>query len=112
MRSIRGIAGDVRAYLRLIVKPSQYKKYNLKHNFLGLFSRRKRDDYYWGFYTDHYVEELKEVSTGHTITLHAGDYAFDAAVLSREANILPLHPNYRLLYETILQLVSCKRQYI
>jgi SAM-dependent methyltransferase len=62
------------------------------------------DDFDWQRYHNHYQAELAEVEKVHTQVLSSGDYSFSDEALSLEGNVLPLHPNYRLLYETILQL--------
>ena len=90
--------------LFFLFKRSDYKKYNIKHNFMNLFSHTHGDDFYWKFYTDHYVEELRNVSRQFSVILNAGDYVFKADELTKVSGVQPLHPNYRLVYETILQL--------
>lgn len=62
------------------------------------------DDFEWRRYHYHYQAELAEIKKSHTQVLSPGDYAFSGNVLSLQKDILPLHPNHRLLYETILQL--------
>lgn len=62
------------------------------------------DDYNWDNYPRVYQEQLSEVGKEHTLKLRKGDYTFANGHLSRASDILPLHPNSRLIYETILQL--------
>ncbi len=62
------------------------------------------DDFDWQRYTEHYQAELSDIKKSHTQVLTSGDYAFSEGALSLQKNILPLHPNLRLSYETILQL--------
>lgn len=62
------------------------------------------DEFNWKKYHHHYQEELNEIKKDHTQVLLLGDYAFSDGVLSLQRNVLPLHPNHRLLYETILHL--------
>jgi SAM-dependent methyltransferase len=62
------------------------------------------DDFDWKRYHNHYRAEMVEVEKVHTQMLSRGDYIFSDGVFSLKGNILPLHPNYQLLYETILQL--------
>ena len=79
--------------------------YQAKLLIRSIFSKKAtKDDFDWSLYTDHYKEELKHVAKKHTIILNPGDYEFlDNRIILRR-NIMPLHPNYRLVYETILQL--------
>jgi len=62
------------------------------------------DDFDWQRYHYHYQAELAETKKVHTQVLSPGDYVFADGTLSLQGNVLPLHPNHRLLYETILQL--------
>ena len=62
------------------------------------------DDFDWKQYHNHYQAEVAEVEKIHTQMMSSGDYVFFDGVLSLQSNVLPLHPNYQLLYETILQL--------
>lgn len=66
--------------------------------------RETQDDFDWGVYPSHYQSELAEIQKSHTLKLSSRDYVFSNGNLILERNILPLHPNHRLLYETILQL--------
>ncbi len=79
--------------------------YRLKHTAMRLFGREITDDFDWSSYSLHYRGELAGISKEHTLVLREGDYAFrDGALSQARAGILPLHPNHRLLYETVLQL--------
>lgn len=62
------------------------------------------DDFDWQRYHYHYQADLAETKKVHTQVLSPGDYVFSDGALSLQGNVLPLHPNHRLLYETILQL--------
>jgi SAM-dependent methyltransferase len=62
------------------------------------------DDYDWGIYSSRYESELAEYEKKYTFRLSEGDCEFSKGALALQKNILPLHPNHRLLYETILQL--------
>lgn len=78
------------------------------------FRRKKRrperpaefadDDFDWRRYEGHYRTELKNLSAEHSQRIRPGDYAMEGGQLNRVGDILPLHPNHRLLYETIVQL--------
>lgn len=65
---------------------------------------KNNDDNDWRLYHYLYREELSEIKKAHTLLLSPGDYAFENGTLALQRNVLPLHPNHRLLYETILQL--------
>lgn len=62
------------------------------------------DDFNWNLYNQHYRGELTEIQKVNTLRIAEGDYNFIDNLLVLQQNILPLHPNHRLLYETILQL--------
>ena len=76
-------------------------KTKLKRYWTG---RRAQDDFDWEYYTHHYRAELERGSREHTLILKPGDYHFAEGRLTRKSTCLPLHPNHRLLYETLLQL--------
>lgn len=63
-----------------------------------------KDDYDWGKYHTTYSNQQERISKKRTQILKNGDYEFDGKSLGITKDILPLHPNWRLLYETILQL--------
>jgi len=62
------------------------------------------DDFDWRSYSREYRGELKAIEKQHTLRLAPGDYLLEAGALRARSAKLPLHPNHRLLYETILQL--------
>jgi SAM-dependent methyltransferase len=62
------------------------------------------DDYDWIVYPAEYKAQLSEISRIHTLKLYPGDYSFANGQLVRTREVQPLHPNHRLLYETVLQL--------
>jgi hypothetical protein len=51
IRHARDLGKGLKAYARLLFGKNEYKRYNVRHNFLRLFSRKPRDDFYWSFYT-------------------------------------------------------------
>ncbi|KKN03309.1 hypothetical protein LCGC14_1108920, partial [marine sediment metagenome] len=51
-----------------------------------------------------YKKELADIAKFCTQTLNRNDYVYKNRELMINRNILPLHPNHKLLYETILQL--------
>jgi SAM-dependent methyltransferase len=82
-----------------------FKMYCLKRKIkkgLGLY--KTRDDFDWQSYTDHYQFELSQIYKEHSLILNKNDYLFAGGELKINKNIKPLHPNHRILYETILQL--------
>ncbi len=66
--------------------------------------KRIIDDYDWQFYSDLYMSGLQDVARDHTLVLSPGDYEYVAGKLLLKNQVLPLHPNYQIIYETILQL--------
>lgn len=79
--------------------------YRIWHRISRMLGRRITDDFDWSSYSLHYRGELAGISKEHTLVLREGDYEFrDGSLSQARAGILPLHPNHRLLYETILQL--------
>ena len=69
-----------------------------------LTGQRVGDDFDWDYYTFHYRAELERGSQEHSLILKPDDYRFEDNRLTRKSSCLPLHPNHRLLYETLLQL--------
>ncbi len=79
--------------------------YNIKKNIKTMLGKKITDDFDWKLYNLHYRGELEEVSKIYTQILQVYDYIFKDGHLSKNnEKVLPLHPNYRLLYETMLQL--------
>lgn len=62
------------------------------------------DDFDWRTYNTEYRRELTDVEAQHLVQMQPGDYVFTDGRLDRGTASLPLHPNHRLLYETVLQL--------
>ncbi len=88
----------------------QYLKYRIRTKLLRLFGPAKPaefagDDFDWRAYSAHYADELLEVERDYTTRLSPQDYLFtDDGILVQRSAKPPLHPNHRLLYETLLQL--------
>jgi SAM-dependent methyltransferase len=80
----------------------------LKYRVVSKIKRRKptqfTDDFDWDIYSEHYRGELREIQSEQTLILKPNDFIFVDDELKINNKILPLHPNHRLLYETILQL--------
>jgi SAM-dependent methyltransferase len=62
------------------------------------------DDFDWDEYNSVYRVEVHENEKSYTGQIASGDFAFANGVLMTSRDVRPLHPNHRLLYETILQL--------
>jgi len=84
---------------------SKFKVYSLINKAKAMAGYKITDDFDWSIYNIHYRGELENISKLNTLVLKEGDYSFQNGNLKRiNHTILPLHPNHRLLYETILQL--------
>jgi SAM-dependent methyltransferase len=62
------------------------------------------DDFYWDDYNNLYRIEVRENERSYTGRIGRGEFDFVDGVLQASRDVRPLHPNHRLLYETILQL--------
>lgn len=79
--------------------------YRVRQRIARFLGQRLTDDFDWKAYSLHYRGELDAISKEHTLVLRRGDYVFrDGALTKARPGIHPLHPNHRLLYETMLQL--------
>jgi SAM-dependent methyltransferase len=103
----------IKKILEFINNSDNYKnKYFLKYNLFKFFDKLKntpgeqsKDTFNWDRYNLHYRGELKEIAKTNTLTLETNDYSFiNSELIKTNKNIKPLHSNWRLLYETILQL--------
>jgi len=84
---------------------SKMLRYKIKSTIKSIIKRKKiTDDFDWELYHEHYEGEVAESGKKHTRILSPGDYLFKENELTINNEILPLHPNCHLLYETILQL--------
>lgn len=78
--------------------------YKLRYLLKSLTTKTaQRDDFNWNAYSEHYKGELASAKN-HSLILKDKDYTFTGHSLLQSTNIPPLHPNHRLIYETILQL--------
>ncbi len=75
----------------------------LLHKFRSVLSI-VQDDFNWKGYHRIYGKQLSELSKIHTQILKHDDYIFKNNELTLNHDVLPLHPNHGLLYETIFQL--------
>ncbi len=62
------------------------------------------DDYDWGQYNEIYRSQIAKMEKRLTLHLTADNYRFEDGQLSIKSGQKPVHPNHRLLYETLLQL--------
>jgi len=77
----------------------------IKRKIKALFKKEETtDEFDWGIYPDIYKKELSDIAKIRTQILNPNDYIFTNSELKINNDILPLHPNHRLLYEAILQL--------
>jgi hypothetical protein len=74
--------------------------------FLNMIRTGKKavDDYDWKYYADLYREGLKDIERDYTLAFEPGDFSFKNGTLILKKDMKPLHPNYHIIYETILQL--------
>lgn len=80
-------------------------KYRLIHKIRRLLGLRREDDFDWAVYDHKYTDELEDIAREHTLILEPDDYVFEAGRLRQaRTDRKPLHPNARLLYETLLRL--------
>jgi len=70
----------------------------------GLNIEIKSTEHDWNRYHITYGRQLLELNKRYSQILNDGDYLFENNELARKRDIPPLHPNHRLLYETIIQL--------
>src|SRR4030043_2418472 len=76
-------------------------KYGLAQN----ADTAQNDMFDWSLYHLHYRGELKKDAKLCTLKLNKGDYLFiDGRLEKNNKEIKPIHYNWRLIYETILQL--------
>lgn len=104
----------IKKFSKFIKNPDNYKNtYFVKYHLLKFVdklkfpssSNAKRDMFNWKRYNLHYRGELKEIAKTITLTLKPNDYSFvNSKLVKTNKDIKPLHENWRLLYETILQL--------
>jgi SAM-dependent methyltransferase len=72
-----------------------------KHSLPG----KENDDFDWTTYNEHYRGELSSIAETNLQIVAEGDYGFrDGGLVKLRDDVKPLHPNCRLVYETILQL--------
>jgi hypothetical protein len=69
--------------------------------FTGKLPNSLADDFNWERYNDYYKQEIIDSEKVNTLKLKPGNYSFNNNELIKSSDILPLHPNHRLLYETI-----------
>ncbi len=65
---------------------------------------RQADDFDWDDYNTLYREEVRENEKRFIGRIAPGEFEFVDGVLRASGAARPLHPNHRILYETILQL--------
>lgn len=104
----------IKKIYKFIKEPSNYKNiYFIRYHLLKFIdklksptlSNVKNDMFNWSRYNLHYRGELKEIAKTNTLTIKTNDYSFINSRLTKtNKDIRPLHSNWRLLYETILQL--------
>jgi hypothetical protein len=81
------------------------QKYLVKFNIIKKNDLARKDTFNWSLYNIHYRGEVKKTSASWAITLNRDDYGFENGRLFRkDGSIKPLNEQWRLLYETILQL--------
>lgn len=80
------------------------QKIRLKHD-ANKNSVSSKDMFNWSLYNLHYRGEIKKDAKNYTLKLKIGDYNFvNLNLIKINKNIKPLHQNWRLVYETIMQL--------
>lgn len=66
---------------------------------------RNKDDFEWSEYNKQYSKQISEVEKENTLILPEGKYSIvKGKIVLEDPSLLPLHPNHKLLYETIYDL--------
>ena len=65
---------------------------------------QNKDDFKWSGYNREYSKQISEVEKENTLILPEGKYSIAEGKIVLESSLLPLHPNHKLLYETIYDL--------
>jgi SAM-dependent methyltransferase len=92
-------------YNSVMVLNGETLRYHLINRLKRWAGMRDGDDWDWRRYNIHYRGELKGIEKEHTLNIRGSDFAFEDGELRKKNPAAPdLHPNHRLLYETILQL--------
>lgn len=65
---------------------------------------RNKDDFEWSEYNKEYSKQISEIEKQNTLILPDGKYSIVEGKIVLESSLLPLHPNHKLLYETIYDL--------
>jgi len=68
------------------------------------FKRRNRDDYNWLEYSKQYSKQISEIEKEKTLILPERMYSIVEGKIVLDPSLLPLHPNHKVLYETIYDL--------
>lgn len=65
---------------------------------------RNRNDFKWSEYNEDYSKQISEIEQKNTLILPEGKYSIVKKKIVLDPSLLPLHPNHKLLYETIYDL--------
>jgi len=65
---------------------------------------QNKDDFKWSEYNKEYSKQISEVEKENTLILSEAKYSIVKGKIVLESSLLPLHPNHKLLYETIYDL--------
>lgn len=63
--------------------------------------RKNKDDFEWSEYNKEYSGQISEIEKENTLILPEGKYSILKGKIILEPSFPPLHPNHKLLYETI-----------
>jgi hypothetical protein len=72
------------------------------HKFRGIAPNK--DDFEWSKYNEEYSRQISKIEKKNTLILPDGKYSIVEGKIVLEPELLPLHPNHKLLYETIYTL--------
>lgn len=87
---------------RIIKRCLPERAMNSYHKFKGL--AQNKDDFEWSKYNKEYSRQISKIETENTLILPNGKYSIVEGKIVLEPSLLPLHPNHKILYETIYDL--------
>lgn len=88
---------------RIIKRCLPERAMNSYHKFKGL--AQNKDDFEWSKYNKEYSRQISKIETENTLILPNGKYSIVEGKIVLEPSLLPLHPNHKLLYETIYDFI-------